>query len=588
MTGASRRLVAGVGLALVCTAACADTVRPRVVWWGSFPDPTVVGGTVVETGLPVFDADGGYLLHVELTPGVDNTGVYQFREGQVRSVIRRTDAVVGGAVGQEYRGGFLWEQGRETIALKGWLTDPVELSLSTAMVETGSGVVRVATEGDPAPEISGTARLDEIDQPVVAGAGRIAFSAGWIDPAVGSQTRSGVFAWEGGQRRLVARYGGVAPGTGGLLFGNMSASMGTSGNPRVWATEDGAVFVWASAINGGAGIWMHDPYGLRVSAYSGNVARNLAGITLGGIEAPVVTEQRRVLFTAKLFGSGGSVTGLTDSAIVRGTVSPDTPYSHELDVIMREGDPAPGIPGSFLSVVSGSTANDFRMIASNRRGEVLVETTLTSQNGATQMGKALYVDDGEGLRLGLRGEVMSDRGLLINTYSIASGEVLGPRGQIAFRGLIWPGLIPGLFVAYEGRIRTVVQQGDWVELEPGIQRFVGSIPGDAWVTFDRQGNVYYSMDIGDLQRAVISVAARSCVADLSGSATVGNAEYGASDGVLSTEDFFYYVREFSLGNVFVADMSSNATPGDPRYGVPDGALNSDDFFYYIAMYAQGC
>ena len=80
----------------------------------------------------------------------------------------------------------------------------------------------------------------------------------------------------------------------------------------------------------------------------------------------------------------------------------------------------------------------------------------------------------------------------------------------------------------------------------------------------------------------------TCRPDLTTTAIAGQPGYGAPNGVLNNDDFFYYLAQFAAGNVGVCDMTTGAVPGQPGYGVPNGVLNNDDFFYYLALFAAGC
>ena len=79
-----------------------------------------------------------------------------------------------------------------------------------------------------------------------------------------------------------------------------------------------------------------------------------------------------------------------------------------------------------------------------------------------------------------------------------------------------------------------------------------------------------------------------CPADLTVGAVAGTLGYGFSNGVLNNDDFFYYLTQFSAGNVAVADLTTGAVPGSAGYGVPNGVINNDDFFYYLTLFSAGC
>lgn len=78
-----------------------------------------------------------------------------------------------------------------------------------------------------------------------------------------------------------------------------------------------------------------------------------------------------------------------------------------------------------------------------------------------------------------------------------------------------------------------------------------------------------------------------CLPDLTTTANPFLPGFGVPDGVLNSEDFFYYLLLYANNN-FAADLTTTAIPGTPGYGIPNGVINSDDFFYYLVLYAAGC
>jgi hypothetical protein len=79
-----------------------------------------------------------------------------------------------------------------------------------------------------------------------------------------------------------------------------------------------------------------------------------------------------------------------------------------------------------------------------------------------------------------------------------------------------------------------------------------------------------------------------CDPDITTGAVPGQPGYGVPNGVLNNDDFFYFLAQFSAGNLAVADVTTGAVPGQPGYGVPNGVINNDDFFYFLAIFAAGC
>ncbi|MCA9287026.1 MAG: hypothetical protein KDA05_00490 [Phycisphaerales bacterium] len=145
-------------------------------------------------------------------------------------------------------------------------------------------------------------------------------------------------------------------------------------------------------------------------------------------------------------------------------------------------------------------------------------------------------------------------------------------------------------------------------LPAGTYRVVGEVSGDniaisgdqlpiggAAITagyvrtdFPSGGNGYPNLTFGaNAVRATASVLS-GCLADLTTGAIPGQAGYGVPNGVLSNDDFFYYLSQFSAGNLGVADLTTGAIPGQAGYGVPNGVITNDDFFYYLSIFSAGC
>lgn len=97
--------------------------------------------------------------------------------------------------------------------------------------------------------------------------------------------------------------------------------------------------------------------------------------------------------------------------------------------------------------------------------------------------------------------------------------------------------------------------------------------------------------------ASLSLSPTCCPADLTTGAVPGQPGYGVPNGVLNSDDFFYYLALYSqsLGCgpggppcSTPPDLTASAIPGGPGYGTPNGQVTSDDFFYYLSLYSLGC
>ena len=78
-----------------------------------------------------------------------------------------------------------------------------------------------------------------------------------------------------------------------------------------------------------------------------------------------------------------------------------------------------------------------------------------------------------------------------------------------------------------------------------------------------------------------------CPADYTNTAIPGSSGYGVGNNVVDTEDFFYFLNQFSVGS-WQADVTTGAVPGQPGFGDPNGLVTNDDLFYYLAEDVSGC
>lgn len=84
------------------------------------------------------------------------------------------------------------------------------------------------------------------------------------------------------------------------------------------------------------------------------------------------------------------------------------------------------------------------------------------------------------------------------------------------------------------------------------------------------------------------VVTPDCPADLTGSSNPTDPSFGTPDGVLDSNDFFFYLDRFAAGDLAIADLTGSSDPNNPGIGVPDGTLDASDFFFYLGLFAAGC
>lgn len=93
---------------------------------------------------------------------------------------------------------------------------------------------------------------------------------------------------------------------------------------------------------------------------------------------------------------------------------------------------------------------------------------------------------------------------------------------------------------------------------------------------------------GNFVLTELYVTALPCKPDVTTGAVAGQPGYGAPNGIINNDDFFYFLAQFAAGNLAVCDITTGAIPGQPGYGVPNGVVTNDDFFFYLAAFSAGC
>ena len=158
----------------------------------------------------------------------------------------------------------------------------------------------------------------------------------------------------------------------------------------------------------------------------------------------------------------------------------------------------------------------------------------------------------------------------------------------------------GLILLNRGGVTSeLLRENDPVDLDGnGIfddDAFLGTfnnddafLTDDGWYYFTADLRSSVGVSLGQAFMRVETIATPTCEPDLTTGAIAGQPGYGVPNGTLNNDDFFYFLAEFSNGNVAVCDLTTGAIPGQPGYGVPNGVLDNNDFFYYLAIFSEGC
>ncbi|MFO1052822.1 MAG: choice-of-anchor tandem repeat NxxGxxAF-containing protein [Planctomycetota bacterium] len=201
-----------------------------------------------------------------------------------------------------------------------------------------------------------------------------------------------LFLWTPGLgNQVVAREGDPAPGTQGAIFGNATNTWSVNTGSTT-LTDSGNTAIVADLIGGDAtsgvndrAIYFGGANGLSMVVRRGDAAPGTLGLTFDVFNNTSLTCQDggRVAFFGALAGSG--VTTSNDSSMWVGTAG-------NLQMLAREGDPAPGVAGAIFGA-SGITGAPLM----NTRGQIVFNATLLVNGGNVS---ALYSwDEHVGLTL---------------------------------------------------------------------------------------------------------------------------------------------------------------------------------------------
>lgn len=171
----------------------------------------------------------------------------------------------------------------------------------------GSGLALIAREGDNAPGTTNGVNFSFLINPELNGAGQTAFRGELTGPGVTDANTSGIWSEGGGSGlALVARSGDPAPGTpDGVNFGNFSDPV-LNGAGQI-AFRGGLTGTGVTQANDG-GIWFEGgELGLALIAREGDNAPGTPnGVNFSHFSAPVLNGAGQTAFTGSLTGSVNS------------------------------------------------------------------------------------------------------------------------------------------------------------------------------------------------------------------------------------------------------------------------------------------
>jgi len=87
----------------------------------------------------------------------------------------------------------------------------------------------------------------------------------------------------------------------------------------------------------------------------------------------------------------------------------------------------------------------------------------------------------------------------------------------------------------------------------------------------------------DVRLVIHGTEQPGCPADLTGSSDPSDARYGMPDGLVTPDDFLFYLALFES-----SDPAADLVGDGSGQGDPDGVLDANDFFAFLNLYTQGC
>lgn len=214
-------------------------------------------------------------------------------------------------------------------------------------LNTASGLELIALTGDPAPGTAGSTFAKFLHYSL-NDAGQIAFRALLDDPSTGNQ---GLWIGTPGNFTLIAKTGDEAPGTGGLSFTEFASE--AEFGPALSASGD---FFFRAFVNSGdqandAGLWLFRNGIIEPVVRAGEPAPGSTA-AIQSLDEPQINGSGDIAF----LGSFPAIYPDQDQGIWLG--APESPT-----LLVRSGDPVPGLPGETFLQLNGLALNASGQIA---------------------------------------------------------------------------------------------------------------------------------------------------------------------------------------------------------------------------------
>lgn len=419
----------------------------------------LIGSCLTSSGEILFF---GTIQGTGVTPAT-NWGVWEGYPGSFQMLLRSGTQAADAPAGVNYFslgwGTFVADNGAFTFT--GTMSGPGVTSANAGALWSGrvGAVEIVARDGNPAPGLPAGIVYSGLSGffPSVNRAGTIAFLGKLT--GTGVDASNDLAAWVGteGNVSLFARTGDAAPGTGGAVYSDFFDYFYITGSGNALLKADLTGTGVTTANN--SGYWYGTPGSVQLMARKGDPAPGTQpGITWMGLsDFPSVGGGGNVLFRGTLTGPG--VTAASDRGFWLGN-------ENGVQLVAREGDAAPGIPGVNYGAFGSSLDVD-------SIGRVLFETNLTGAGVTSANNFAIWYGTPEDLQvLVRRGDTLPGLSAT-TTFDLSAGGKLG-----SSNGVLLSAILSGpdvhfsanekiLLFGTPGNLMTVVREGDIIDVDPG-------------------------------------------------------------------------------------------------------------------------
>ncbi len=310
----------------------------------------------------VSDLDGSY----PLVDNTNDTGIWSNTSGSLQLIAREGSAAPGGPIGALFDSFASFT--RPVLNNNGQMAFMADMKNGPGGVgssdrrgiwrSTSSGALSLVVRKNDQVAGGPVGQLHNgFDNPLINENGELAFK-GYLTGT--DTTGSGAVIWaeSGGALGIVARQGDLAPivGSIGEEYGSFFNYLSMNTNGNLVFTNRLTIGIGGVTSDNDTALWTGAPGSFELIAREGSQAPDApAGALLTFVSVPEINALDQIAFRGGLEVGTGGVTADTDGAIWSTTSGTTTGPPQ---IIAREGDAAPGVPGGIFSSISLPGIND--------------------------------------------------------------------------------------------------------------------------------------------------------------------------------------------------------------------------------------